>query len=211
MSEFTVANIPPEHVDRVIDLEKQELERIGLSLPEIDACVPNANILGYDMMKRPGAYLGMYTASRLIGFSMIDTWTPSDDIPFTENAFHRGLLRIATLAGRSIVPSPMGLSRLTVDQGLSDVYAYRATHGLIHAITRIAESSEQMIHAVVVDPEKSPLTKPLLEAGFQDSGLRIRNEEGVERSAKYTRPLKKPSRGHKMPSLSRGLRLAHES
>jgi hypothetical protein len=194
--EFTSGLIDPHNVERVINLERQELTRMGLDEEQLESSVPDTLKLERNMIQRPGTYLGVYAASELVGFANTGKWTPNEDVPFAKTSLEKGLLHASDTLGRLILNYPMGIFRIAIDQEKDDIFKYRATYELLRSLSRLADENRSSILMTVYNPGDNPIVQPLIYWDFKDTGQHIGPRDGREvRSAKYIRPKKNYSRG----------------
>jgi hypothetical protein len=208
--DFAPTFIKPSDADQVIEIERQELKRMGLATDDIERRLPDASELEDDLHARSFLYHGIYTGTDLIAFGSTEFWTPIDDAQFARNSLTRSLLTIIDRPSKAVSKFPHAINRIAVEESASDVTRFRATHGLLRTITRIADHEDTVIHTVVYNPRNNPIVGPLEDFNFRDTGLRtgLTKTEGV--STKYTRPRRNSVRGKKVPIFSQGFQIATE-
>lgn len=201
MNDFEVVGIDPSQAGRVIELESQYLESIGLEADELSSNLPDITDLESELHYHPAKFLGVYVASQLVAFSLISPWHSEDDMPFMANAMERNKVRMRGMLGRYIV-KPVGVHRIAVDQELNSTDHYRATHGIVRGITDFADALDVPVNTVVFDPAHDITLPHLINHDFKATQHRILDSDGEVISAKFTRDRRTSIRGKKVRNLA---------
>lgn len=194
--DFTPRPIDLADIDRVVDIEQQELHRMGFDDEQAALRSPDIAGLEHEITAHPDNYLGVYVADKLIGFGVFGDWTPEDDMPFARNALDRGLIRLSDSLTRRNRKYDLGIFRIGIDNQQLDAYRFRATYSILQSVVKLADYSGRPIYTAIYDPPANPIVDPLLSWGFEDSGRHIGPADKHVHTAKYVRkPITNGSKG----------------
>jgi|GEM_PF-4938538 len=192
MTEAEIHHLAPSDAGRLLELRYKGMFRTKLRDHEIEGMLPEEEEVQGEIRHNRSQYLGAYTASRLVAYAEVGTWTSENDELYLGMGNSNGWLRgtFQQVFERRILKDPVGVHQLEVADQLNHTERYLVLNALIGNITTLADAFDSAIHIAVLEPETHPAVGHLELTDFKDTSFRNtgRDLDGKMILGKYIRP-----------------------